>query len=112
MFTDSQAKDGDGRQAFLSRPGRVEMMFEFWRRHKIYPGRVRREVEALIDEHGDAAYEFARSRRIATLQQRNLVEHRFWCVVARAIAHRTGRKIGVDTATRYISSSYGRGRNQ
>lgn len=60
--------------------------------------------------HDVAAYELARSRRIAALQQKNPAEHRFWCAVARAIADRTGREIRVDTATRYTNASDERGR--
>ena len=64
-----------------------------------------RGAGALIEERGDAAYEFARSRRIAARQQKDSVEHRFWCAVARAVADRTGHAIGVDTATRYTNDS-------
>jgi hypothetical protein len=85
--------------------GKVKAMFGFWRRRKIYQEDVRREADALIDEYGEAAYEFARSRRIATLQQKNLVEHRFWCAVACIIGRHTAREVGVDTATHYVSAS-------
>ncbi len=79
-------------------------MFAVWRRHQAYRERVAREAEAVIARYGDAAYEFARSRRIETLKQKNQAEHRFWCAVARMIADQTGREIGVDAATRYGAS--------
>jgi hypothetical protein len=82
-------------------------MFGFWRRHKIHQERVGHEAEALIERYGEAAYGFARFRRIETLHRKRLAEHRFWCAVARAIARHTGREIGVDTASRYTSSSCG-----
>jgi len=80
-------------------------MFGFWNRRKTYREKVRCKAAALIEAHGDAAYEFARSRRIATLQQDDLVAHQFWCAVARVIALHTGREVGLDTATRYTIAS-------
>ncbi len=80
-------------------------MFGLWNRRKAYREEVRCKAAALIEAHGDAAYEFARSRRIATLQQGDLVAHQFWSAIARVIALRTGREVGVDTATRYTSVS-------
>lgn len=76
-------------------------MFALWRRHKAYRERVAREASAVIAQYGEAAYDFARSRRIESLKQKNQAEHRFWCAVARTIADQTGREIGVDMATRY-----------
>lgn len=86
------------------------IVFGFWRRRKIDRERVRHEAEALVEKCGATAYEFARSRRIAALQQRNPAEYRFWCAVAGAIADCTGREIGLDAATRYINASDKRGR--
>lgn len=80
-------------------------MFGLWSRRKAYREEVRCKAAALMEEHGDAAYEFARSRRIATLQQDDLIAHHFWCAVAHTIALRTRREVGVDTATRYTSAS-------
>lgn len=77
-------------------------MLVLWRRHKAYRERVRREVDGLIERHGASAYEVARSRRIETLRQPNRAEHRFWCAVAREMARRMGRQVGLDTATRYL----------
>lgn len=81
-------------------------MFGFWNRRKTYREEVRCKAAALIEVHGDAAYEFARSRRIATLQQGDLVAHQFWSAIARVIALHIGREVGVDTATRYTIASY------
>ena len=85
-------------------------MFGFWHRRKIQRERIRQAAEVLITKHGDAAYELARSRRIAALRQKDPAEHRFWCAVARAIVDRTGHGIGVDTATHYTNASDGRDR--
>lgn len=103
---------GGDRQARSCCLGRVGwgMMFGFWRHRKIQRERIRQEAETLIEKHGDAAYELARSRRVAALQQKNSAEHRFWCAVARAIADHTGRESGMDTATRYSNASDGRSR--
>ena len=80
-------------------------MFGFWNRRKTYREEVRCKAAALIEAHGDAAYEFVRSRRIATLQQGDLVAHQFWSAIARVIALHIGREVGLDTATRYTSAS-------
>lgn len=79
-------------------------MFALWRRHKAYRERVAREAEAVVARYGEAAYDFARSRRIETLKLQNRADYQFWCAVARMIADQTGREIGVDTATRYGTS--------
>jgi hypothetical protein len=63
------------------------------------------EVEAttLIKDHGEAAYDAARA---AMREARNRGDgglEKFFAKVAVAIAERTGRQIGEDTATRYLS---------
>lgn len=79
-------------------------MFAVWHRYKAYRERVTREADTVIARYGEAAYEFARCRRVDALKRQNHAEHRFWCAVARLIADQTGRKIGVDTATHYETS--------
>jgi hypothetical protein len=62
---------------------------------------VQSETAKLIEIHGDAAYSVARN---ATHLARNRADSRsekFFAMIAVEIARRTGREIGVDTATRY-----------
>ncbi len=72
----------------------------WWRGRKAERQRVVRQADQLIARHREKAYEIARRHRIQTLDRPT--EHGFWCAVARVIADRTGREIGVDAATRYL----------
>ena len=70
-----------------------------WLRSK--RGSACRQAEVLMAQHGQRAYELARSHRIRSLGK---PEHHFWCAVARVIADRAGRTT-LDTATRYLEPS-------
>jgi hypothetical protein len=74
----------------------------WWRTRRENRNRIAREAEALVALHGDNAYAVAREHRMRALRDGEQAEHRFWCEVARMIADRAKREVGVDTATRYL----------
>ena len=76
-------------------------MWGWWRRRKAYRELVDREAAELIERYGDAAYHTARA--CGRGQEGRLA--RYWSKVALAVARRTGREVGVDTATRYLDES-------
>jgi len=80
-------------------------MLQWWRKQREYRERIWRTADELIADHGDAAYDIARQHRRESLRQRDDARHRFWSKVARIIADRTGREVGVDTATRYLGDN-------
>jgi hypothetical protein len=77
-------------------------VWSWWRKRREGRNRIAREAEALVALHGDSVYAVAREHRMRALRDGEQAEHRFWCAVARMIADRTGREVGVDTATRYL----------
>jgi hypothetical protein len=79
-------------------------MLKWWRLRQSDRERVTRQADELIALHRDDAYGIARDHRIRTLQEQQQQEHRFWSAVARMIADRTRREVGVDTATRYLEA--------
>ncbi len=78
-------------------------MLQWWRRRREERERIVVTADELIARHGGAAYTIARQHRLESLQQHDAARHRFWSKVARIIADRTGREVGVDTATRYLA---------
>jgi hypothetical protein len=74
-------------------------MFTFLRKRHVERERAASEADHLIALFGGPGYEVARRHRRRTL---GYVQHAFWCEVARIIADRTHRNVGLDTATRYI----------
>lgn len=79
-------------------------MLHWWRQRRADRERVARQADELIALHGDEAYSIARDHRIRTLQEQQHREHRSWSAVAKCIAVRTGREVGLDTATRYLEA--------
>ena len=79
-------------------------MPHWWRQRRASREDVIRQADELIALHGADAYGIARDHRVRTLQEQQHIEHRFWSAVARCIAERTGRQVGLDTATRYLEA--------
>ena len=72
-------------------------MLSWLRRRREQAERIEAEADALISDLGDGAYSEARRRaREASSDEME----REWSRVALAIARKTGRKVGLDTATR------------
>jgi hypothetical protein len=80
-------------------------MFRWAQRRREFLERVVQRADELMARHGESAYDVARDHRIRTLRTGERDEHKFWCAVARTIADRTGRVVGLDTATRYLEAS-------
>jgi hypothetical protein len=65
------------------------------------------DVNALLQSYGDGAYDEARTRAREARLGRVMDGNRpagHWDKVRREIARRTGRQVGLDTATRYTES--------
>jgi hypothetical protein len=80
-------------------------VLQLWRKKLAI--RAREDASALIERYGHGAYEEAR-RRARDARQGLVVDGNLpndhWDDVRREIARRTGRVIGVDTATRHPES--------
>ncbi|WP_141659719.1 hypothetical protein [Chelatococcus sambhunathii] len=84
---------------------KIRPMFGWAQRRREFLKRVVQRADELIARHGESAYDVARDHRIRTLRAGERGEHKFWCAVARTIADRIGRVVGLDTATRYLEAS-------
>jgi hypothetical protein len=77
-------------------------MLSWLRRRRDQAERIEAEAEALISDLGDGAYSEARRRaREASSDEME----REWSRVALAVARKTGRKVGLDTATRMVKDA-------
>jgi hypothetical protein len=81
-------------------------MFGWWRRRKESQANIEIEAAALIAEHGDGAYPFARDRALEyrlykVVDPVRAPEH--WDRVRFAIRKLQGKGV-VDTATRYLEN--------
>ena len=77
-------------------------MLSWLRRRREQAERIEAEAEALISDLGDGAYSEARRRaREASSDEME----REWSRVALAVARKTGRKVGLDTATRMVKDA-------
>jgi len=77
-------------------------MLSWLRRRREQAERIEAEADALISDLGDGAYSEARRRaREASSDEME----REWSRVALAVAHKTGRRVGLDTATRMAAES-------
>ena len=74
-------------------------MLSWLRRRREQAERIEAEADALISNLGDGAYSEARRRaREASSDEME----REWSRVALAVARKTGRPVGLDTATRMV----------
>jgi len=64
---------------------------------------IKDEANKLALEFGGEAYDKAREAMREARRRRNIRLERYFAKVAMAIAERTGKQIGEDTATRYVS---------
>jgi len=83
------------------RTGKFEMFSWIARRREI-AGQTEVEAEALIAVEGARAYAEARQRQRESFNAEDAAR---WRRVAVAIAKRTGRRIGLDTATRMVADA-------
>jgi hypothetical protein len=76
-------------------------------RKRTSPNLVASDVNSLLRSFGDSAYDEARTRareaRLGKVFDGNR-PNGHWDKVRREIARRTGRQVGLDTATRYTES--------
>ena len=77
-------------------------MLSWLRRRREQAKRIGTEAAALISDLGDGAYSEARRR---ARQASSDEMEREWNRVALAIARKTGRRVGIDTATRMAAES-------
>jgi len=63
---------------------------------------VKDEAERLIEEFGDQAYYKAREAMRLATRRKNARLASYFAAVAGEVAARTGREVGMDTATRYL----------
>ena len=77
-------------------------MLTWLRRRREQAERIEAEANALISDLGDGAY--AEARRRARDASSDEME-REWSRIALAIARKTGRRVGLDTATRMAAES-------
>ena len=85
-------------------------MFGFFKRYRARRDQAAADADALIAQHGEAAYGEARERARQSRQGKIVDGNRpegHWDRVRRIIGRKTGRD-GVDTATRYLTD-HGRG---
>jgi hypothetical protein len=66
---------------------------------------AKEEAERLCREFGGEAYDKAREAMREARRRRNVRLERYFAKVAVTIAGRTGRQIGEDTATRYLTGN-------
>jgi tellurite resistance protein len=64
---------------------------------------IKDEAERLVSEFGSDAYDKAREAMREARRRRNIRLERYFAKVAVAIAHRSGKQMGEDTASRYLS---------
>lgn len=64
---------------------------------------IQSEADELLADHGEAAYETARAAMREARNRGDWGLEKFFAQVAVRIADRTGKEIGVDTGTRYVS---------
>ena len=77
-------------------------MLSWLRRRREQAERIEAEADALISDLGDGAYSEARRRaREASSDEME----REWSRVALAVARKTGRQVGLDTATRMATDA-------
>lgn len=79
--------------------GEYRMWFERRQRYRIL---VTGEASALIDAHGDSAYDVAREVMRLARDRGDRASETYYSQVAQRIARLSGREIGLDTATRYL----------
>jgi hypothetical protein len=72
---------------------------------KAYGRLLETEADQLVRDHGDAAYDTARAAMRRARDDGDAGLEKFFAKVAVAIAERTDRKIGEDTATRYLTDN-------
>ena len=77
-------------------------MLSWWRRRKARQQKVIRDADNLMALFGERAYFEALAR--AQHEEGQGLDSRYWLAVRREIARRIGKEVGLDTATRYLSS--------
>lgn len=77
-------------------------MLEWLRRRRETAERIEAEAEAVMREYAVRAYAEARRRE---REAKSKVEAQNWNRVALSIAHKTGKRVGFDTATRMASDA-------
>jgi hypothetical protein len=68
----------------------------------MYRKAVRDEAALLIQDYGASAYDTARAAMREAHRRRNDRREQFMAKVALEVARRKDRKVGMDTATRYL----------
>jgi hypothetical protein len=71
-------------------------MISWLRQRSERTGRIRAETDLLVSELGEGAYSEARKRQ-READSSSMLQR--WSGVAKAIAKRTGKRVGLDTAT-------------
>src|SRR5208337_1814341 len=75
-------------------------MLSWLRRRRERAERIEAEAEALIRDLGDYAYSEARQRE---REASSIAMAREWCRIAIAIARKSDKRVGFDTASRMVS---------
>jgi hypothetical protein len=78
-------------------------MIGWLKKQKSYGQLLETEAEQLVRDHGDAAYEAAPAAVRRARDDGDAGLEKFFAKVAVTVADRTGRAVGEDTATRYLT---------
>jgi len=85
------------------------MMFSWLRRRREEARRVEADAAKLVAEYKHAAYSEARQRQ---QDAHNAVTFAHWGRVALAVARLTGKRVGLDTATRMATDANFKGKRE